>query len=186
MNDLLLRLVLWLCAHTRIAAYASAHPEFTALVQDAAVAHDVPQVLLLAVGLHESGLGSNPRTPFPWGVLRPAQRAYCSAANTRCTNSHLHDQIETSAHVLRVGFVQCGSWQGALRRYYSGACWTRQPYLTRAAARVRTQRRAFRARMRVYNRAVSYSARVWSTAQRFSAHATQLGVPTTWVSLPRQ
>lgn len=182
MNELLLRLVLWLCARTPIAAYAHAHPEFTGLVQDAAVAHAVPQALMLAVGLHESGLGSNPRTRYPWGALRPAQRAYCSALNTRCTSAPLHDQIETSAHVLRTGFTQCGSWLGSLRRYYSGSCWNQRPRF--AHHRNRAQRRAYRAQLRRYTQAVRYSTRVWRTAQQFNAQAARWGSLSAWVPLP--
>ncbi len=173
MGEFLLRLVLLLCAHTRIATYASGHPEFTALVQDAAQAQEVPQVLLLAVGLHESGLGSNLRTPYPWGVLAATMRAYCARADNRCTGVVLHDQIEASAHVLHAGFVQCGSWSGSLRRYYSGSCWSHRPRITRAEARVRARRHRFYQQLRGYRRAVQYGERVMRSARRLEAHAVQ-------------
>ena len=171
MGELLLRIVLSLFANTRIAVHAEAHPEFAAFVQEAAQAHHVPQTLLLAVGVHESGLGSNARTPFPWGVLRPAMRAYCTRADARCTGAVVHDQIEASAHVLRVGYERCGSWIGALRRYYSGACWTQRHPSTRAGLRTRAQRRRFYQRLQIYRQAVRYGERVWHSAQRFEAQA---------------
>jgi hypothetical protein len=173
MGSFLLRLVLWLCAHTRIATYTSEHPDFATLVYDAAQAHEVPQVLLLAVGLHESGLGSNTRTRHPWGVLAPALRAYCASADTRCNGDALHDQIEASAHVLRVGFGACGSWSGSLRRYYSGLCWSHRPRLTRTEARVRARRHRFYQQLRGYQQAVQYEQRVMGTARRLEAHAVQ-------------
>lgn len=173
MGEFLLRLVLLLCAHTRIATYASAHPEFAAHVHAAAQAHDVPQVLLLSVGLHESGLGSNPRSRHPWGVLAPALRAYCASTETRCNGDPLHDQIEASAHVLRVGFVRCGSWTGSLRRYYSGSCWSRRPHITRSEAGVRARRHRFYHQLRDYQRSVQYGERVLHSARRLEVHAVR-------------
>lgn len=171
MSAFLLRLVMWFCAHTRIASYASAHPEFAAHVHVAAQAHEVPQVLLLSVGLHESGLGSNTRSRYPWGVMAPALRAYCASTGTRCNGDPLHDQIEASAHVLHVGYLRCGSWTGSLRRYYSGACWSQRPHITRTEARVRARRHRFYRQLRVYRLAVQYSAQVLHSARRLEDHA---------------
>lgn len=180
MTALLLRLVALLCAHTSIAAYAAAHPAFADHVPAAARYHGVPEVLLLAVGLHESGLGSDPRTPYAWGVLPPTLRAYCARADARCTGDALHDQIEASGFVLRAGVGVCGTWEGAARWYLTGACMARAPQAPRGAG----SRRAFRRRLRLYREAVAYGARVVGSARRLEAHARAVAGPDVDALLP--
>lgn len=173
MGPFLLRLVTLLCAHTAISTYAQQHPEFSTYVADAATAHQVPEVVLLSVGLHESGLGSNRRARYAWGALAPSFNAYCHRDSTRCTGVFLHDEIETSAHVLRVGFERCGSWTGALRRYYSGSCRMARPHITFREARVRLKRRRFARLMQSYRATVAYSDRVLHSAVLLLKHARE-------------
>jgi hypothetical protein len=164
--DTLIEIIVLLFAHTRISAHVQRHPEIAAHVREVSARHQVPEALLLAVGLHESGLGSDGHTRFVWGVMPPAMRACARAGNT-CTGDVLHDQIEVSARVLLTGYRQCHSWDGALRRYYSGMCFATRPRITFREARNRQKVRRFYVRQRLFVRTVAYSTRVLGSARTF-------------------
>lgn len=76
-----------------------------------AEAFDVPPALVLAVCIHESTLGMNPRA-----------HRLCGCGARRGTGTSTEEQGTCAAQVLSSGYTNCRSWEGSLMRYRSGRC----------------------------------------------------------------
>lgn len=156
MGELLRQVVIALFLRTAIGSQAQAHPEWFAQITASATEFSVPAPILIAIGIHESGFGSDRRTRATWGVIPRSMTRACAAGG--CTGDPTRDQIHISARILRHGRDACGSWRGAVRRYLSGRCWGRPP-------QTRRPRRLARLLRRNYQASVAYEARVFRTVR---------------------
>lgn len=76
-----------------------------------AQAFDVPPAIMLAVCIHESTLGMNPRA-----------HRICGCGARRGAGTTVEEQGMCAAQVLSAGHTNCRSWAGSLMRYRSGRC----------------------------------------------------------------
>lgn len=84
----------------------------TEQAREASRMHNVPPHLLISVGFHESHLGCQ---ETDWGA--PASR----------TRRHTPGTPVDAARALANGYAACRSWEGAVFRFRSGLCRSRDP-----------------------------------------------------------
>jgi hypothetical protein len=85
-------------------------PEIAAEASASAARYDVPPALLLAIGMHESALGCDPRAGGSWGA--PISRTRRAVAGTS----------DHAASALALGHSRCRTWLGAVSHFRCGRC----------------------------------------------------------------
>jgi hypothetical protein len=94
---------------TRVAGHET---RIAALAEASAVRYEVPAVVLLSVGLHETLWGLDPRSGGGWGAPRDFQHRWIAGTS------------DDAAAILANGFVHCHTWERAVSFFRTGNCAT--------------------------------------------------------------
>lgn len=114
-----------------ISRHLLANPQLAVDIETAATRHQVPAALLFAIGVLESGLGSNPRARMEFGIAPADVRGACVNHGVGCGMDRMHAQMEVAARILQRGWRTCGfgvhhtiseRWERAARYFRTGQC----------------------------------------------------------------